>query len=305
MRRLKSVSLLFFAIALILFGVNYFKKKVIEDQTGPVFHMESKTVEVSVKDDEQALLEGLTAEDAKDGDITSSIIVENISPFTGTGNRIVTYAAFDSDNHVTHEKRELKYIDYEPSHFHLSKPLFFAMNATNLLDGITVEDCIDGDLTKNIRMMSDEDIDTAHVGEYRARLKVTNSAGGVSYLPVTIEIYDASVRYKQPSIKLSDNVVYLERGADFDEDEYLESITVDGTEYSLTYEGASYGASALAKNLIEDSIDYSDVNIESNVDTAETGYYEVVYTFDDYEYGTGTGKTRLYVVVTEGRAGEE
>ena len=120
MRRLKSISLLLFAIALILFGVNYYKEKVIEDQTGPVFHMESKIVEASVKDDEQALLNGLTAEDAKDGDVTGSIIVENVSPFTGTGRRIVTYAAFDSDNHVTHEKRELEYTDYEASHFHLS-----------------------------------------------------------------------------------------------------------------------------------------------------------------------------------------
>ena len=55
----------------------------------------------------------------------------------------------------------------------LDKQLCFAMNATNLLDGISAEDCIDGDITKSIKMMSDSDIDTAHVGEYSARLKVS------------------------------------------------------------------------------------------------------------------------------------
>ena len=302
MRRLKTISLSLFVISLILFGVNIYKEKVIEDQTGPVFQMENRIIEVSVEDDESALLNGLTAVDAKDGDITDSIIVENVSPFTGTGHRIVTYAAFDSDSHVAHEKRELIYTDYEPSHFRLSKQLSFSMNATNLLDGITAEDCIDGDLTKSIRMISDE-IDTSHVGEYRGRLKVTNSAGGVSYLPVTIEIYDASVKYKMPQIKLTENVIYIERGSSFDEEEYLDTIEIDGTEYSLTDDAETYGDSNMQQKATEDTIGYYRVDIESDVETEVTGYYEVVYTVEDTEYGTGTGKARLYVVVTEGRPG--
>lgn len=302
MRRLKSISLSLFVISLILFGVNFYKERVIEDQTGPVFQMENRIVEVSVKDDESALLKGLTATDAADGDITDSIIVENISPFTGTGHRIVTYAAFDSDNHVAHEKRELVYTDYEASRFKMSKQLAFSMNATNLLDGITVEDCIDGDLTKNIRMMSD-DIDTTHVGEYSARLKVTNSAGGVSYLPVTIEIYDASVKFKLPQIKLAENVIYIERGSYFDEEEYLDKIVIDGTEYSLTDGVETYGAAFVPQDADDDTVGYYRVDIESDVDTDVTGYYEVVYSFEDTEFDTGTGKARLYVVVTEGGAG--
>lgn len=303
MRRLKSISLTLFVISLILFGINFYKKKIIDDQTGPVFHMENNIVSVSVKDDKNELLKGLTAVDESDGDVSDSIIVEDISPFTGTGHRIVTYAAFDSDNHVTHEKRELIYSDYEPSHFHLSKPLAFAMNATNLLDGITVEDCIDGDITKSVRMMSDDEIDTSHVGEYKARLKVMNSAGGISYLPVTIEIYDASIRHKLPQIKLTDNVIYINKGVDFDETDYLDNIVVNGTEYSLTDGDGTYGASYIPQNETKDTIGIDRVDIESDVDTDVTGYNEVVYSFDDTEFGTGTGKARLYVVVTEGRSG--
>ena len=265
--------------------------------------MESNIIEVSVKDDKSELLKGLTAVDASDGDVSDSIIVEDISPFTGTGHRLVTYAAFDSDNHVTHEKRELVYTDYEPSHFHLGKPLTYAMNTTNLLDGITAEDCIDGDITKSVRMMSDDEINTSHVGEYKARLKVMNSAGGISYLPVTVEIYDPSIRHKLPQIKLTDNAIYIDKGSDFDEMNYLDNIMINGIEYLLTDGSGTYASSTVSQNETTDTIGFDLIDVESDVDTDVPGYYEVIYSFDDTEFGTGTGKARLYVVVTEGRSG--
>ena len=278
MRRLRTASIALFIIALLLLGANLLNKRVFSDQTGPVFKMESKTIEISVQDDTQELLRGMTAEDARDGDVTDSIIVEAISPFTGTGHRIVSYAAFDSDNHVTHAKRELIYTDYRASHFNLSKPLSFAMNATNLLDGI----------------------DTAHVGNYDARLKVTNSAGDVAYLPVTIEIYDATVHYKRPQLQLTDYVVYVEKGEYFDEEEYLKSIVINGTEYSMTDGEDTYHPSYYETEE-GDTISYSDVDIDSDVETDVSGYYVVNYSFTDTEFGTGTGSARLYVVVEEGK----
>lgn len=301
MRRLKMISISLFVISLLLLGVHAIKVNVIDDKTGPVFHIDNKLIEVSVRDDEDSLLKGMTATDAKDGDVTDSIIVESISPFTGTGRRIVNYAAFDSDYHVTHVKRELQYTDYEPTRFDLSKPLAFQLNATNLLDGITATDYIDGDITRRVKMMSDEEIDTSHVGEYSARLKVTNSAGGTSYLPVTVEIYDASVRYRVPQLRLTENLVYVGKEQDFDEKEYLQSMVISGTEYSLTDEAGTYGASYVAPDNTDKTVSYSRVDIESDVDTNAAGYYEVVYTFDDTVFSTGTGKARLYVVVTEGR----
>lgn len=302
MRRLRTLSIILFIASLILFGINYYRKSIYEDKTGPVFQIEDNLVQVSVKDDEKALLRGLTATDAADGDVTDSVIVESISPFTGTGRRIVNYAAFDSDNHVTHAKRELTYTDYRASQFYLSKPLSFAMNATNLLDGITVDDCIDGDLTKSVKLMSEEEIDTSHVGEYSARLKVTNSAGGVSYLPVTIEIYDASVQYRRPQLELTDNVIYIEKGEQFDEKDYLSSITINGTKYSLTDDTGTYGARYSPQDETENTIGIGRVEIESDIDTDVSGYYEVTYTFEDTVENSGTGHARLYVVVLEGSA---
>ena len=303
MRRLKTVSIALFIISMILIGAHLYITGFVKDKTGPVFHVDSNLVEVSVKDNEEAWLKGVTATDAADGDVTDSIIVEGISPFTGTQRRIVTFAAFDSDNHVTHGKREIVYTDYEPSRFNLGKQLSFAMNSTNLLDGITAEDSIDGDVTKSVKMMSDEEIDVAHVGEYPARLKVTNSAGGVSYLPITVEIHDPTAYYRLPKIQLRQNVVYVERGSDFDEEEYLDSITINGTKFTLTDESETYGSYNSGSDETDHTIGYDRVEIESEVDTDVSGYYEVIYTFQDTVSTTGTGKARLYVVVTDRRNG--
>ena len=300
MKRLRTMSIILFIISVIVFGIFWYKERILEDQTGPVFSMNDSTFTISVKDNEAALLKGITAADAKDGDVTSSIIVETVSPFTGTGHRIVNYAAFDSDNHVTHAKRELVYSDYTPPRFTMRKPLTFPLNATNLLEGVGAEDCIDGDITSSIKMMSDEEIDSAHVGEYSARLKVTNSAGGVSYLPVTIEIYDSTARYKKPQLDLKEYIVYVNKGDHFDEEDYIDKVTIESKEYTPVESGGTYGIKYQSNDESENTIDYSYIDIDSDIDTNITGCYEVNYSIEDTVKGTGTGTARLYVVVTEG-----
>lgn len=294
------MSIILFIISVIVFGIFWYKERILEDQTGPVFSMNDSTFTISVKDDEAALLKGITAADARDGDVTNSIIVETVSPFTGTGHRIVNYAAFDSDNHVTHAKRELVYSDYTPPRFTMRKPLTFPLNATNLLEGVGAEDCIDGDITSSIKMMSDEEIDSANVGEYSARLKVTNSAGGVSYLPVTIEIYDSTARYKKPQLDLKEYIVYVNKGDHFDEEDYIDKVTIESKEYTPVESGGTYGLKYQSGDENENTIDYSYIDIDSDIDTDITGCYEVNYSIEDTVKGTGTGTARLYVVVTEG-----
>ncbi|MFQ7768823.1 MAG: hypothetical protein ACLRIL_11475 [Fusicatenibacter saccharivorans] len=53
------------------------------------------------------LLSGVTAYDAKDGDVTDSLAVEHISNFIEKGRRKISIVAFDSDNNVTHAEREM------------------------------------------------------------------------------------------------------------------------------------------------------------------------------------------------------
>ena len=58
MRRLKRLSAALFIISLILLVFHVFKVRILDDRTGPVFHMDNRTVEVSVKDEQEALIKG-------------------------------------------------------------------------------------------------------------------------------------------------------------------------------------------------------------------------------------------------------
>lgn len=53
------------------------------------------------------LLEGVTAYDSHDGDVTASLLIEKVTE-TGNGKVIVTYAAVDSSNNVAEQSRILK-----------------------------------------------------------------------------------------------------------------------------------------------------------------------------------------------------
>ena len=74
MKKLTIMSMILFAVSVIIFGIFFVRERFLKDRTGPVFQLESSTITVSVKDDYSALLKGVTASDAADGDITGSII---------------------------------------------------------------------------------------------------------------------------------------------------------------------------------------------------------------------------------------
>ena len=280
MKKFTTLCLALFLASAALFGFYQFRQKTVRDHSKPVFNIEEGPLTVSVHDGKEALLEGVAASDAKDGDVTDSIIVESVSPFTSDGRRIVRYAAYDNSGHVTHARRELLYSDYEPPRFMLSKPLTFPLNSLDPLEGLQVIDSIDGDITEKIQVLSPVDVNIGIAGKYAAQLHVSNSAGGFFNLPVTIEVYDPLIREELPAIELTEYIVYLEKGSPFNEKGYIKSVTVNGEEYN--------------KDLVA---------IKSSVDTDVPGCYEVEYSIEDTEGGTGIGENRLYVVVTDSSEG--
>ncbi len=309
MKIIRNVSIVLFVLSAALFGY-YMRQELYEkDHTGPVFSVDNYLVTVSVKDDEKALLKGITARDATDGDVSNSIIVESVGPFTGYSHRAVNYVAVDSDNHVVHKKRELVYSDYISPRFHLRNPLSFPLNTKNVLQGVTAEDCLDGNVTRRIRMVTNEQIDTSYIGEYDVRLKVTNSAGGISYLPVTISIYDEKVEMGRPQLNLTDYLVYLEKDSDFDPQEYMKNCVIGSRAYTFVEKGGTYGVEIDTKKMSKErqkelkkvsTMDSDYVEISGEVDTSTTGFYRVKYFFhDDEDEDVGTAEVTLYVVVTD------
>jgi len=238
--------------------------KIIGDSTPPVVTCDSEKIVVSVGATEKELMKGVTAEDNRDGDVTDSLVIESISTFAGD-ERIITYAAIDKQGNVGRAQRVLKYKDYEAPVFDLNGPLRFGMGSqVKLLDRISAESSLDGDLSANVKYTSSSYIDTSSEGEYEVEYRVTDSTGTVSYLPVEMEIYNPVE--ERITVELSEYLVYVEKDSYFDEGQYYIGADAEGT-----------------------------LSISSDVDTGKEGVYQVEYTVSD---GYSIGKSRLVVVVT-------
>ncbi|MCR5811595.1 MAG: hypothetical protein K6G34_09505 [Lachnospiraceae bacterium] len=296
MKKLRAVSVIVFIACLALLGVSTFKGGANKGP-GPVIQMDAGVIEVSVNDGEEALKRGIVVKDAAGNDVTDTLEVESVSPFNEAGHRVVTYVAFDSKNKLARAQREVSYSDYTPPRFHFERPLLFPADSSNLLSGVTVEDCFDGVQFNNIWIQYDGIIDVSMPGDYPVVLETTNSAGDTSRISVTIEIYDETVRAGLPIIKLKEYVVYLEEGAQWDPQKYLDSVVIGGSEYDVIAADSETASAPAAGGVIE----AGRINATGSVNTKIPGNYEVVYTYEDTENGTGTGSVRLYVVVTERR----
>lgn len=150
----------------------------------------------------------------------------NIFRICGKGRRKISIVAFDSDNHVTHAERELVYNDYTSPVFSLDRPLRFSLNADDLTEGLSAEDCLDGTITDRIRISYEDEISSTP-GLYHVTYSVANRAGDVTSLPVTVELYDPAEENGRPQITLSDYLIHLDLQQPFDPQAYLESVSVD------------------------------------------------------------------------------
>ena len=77
------------------------------DRTAPVITLPDTEQIYTTGTDTDKLLEGVTAYDSHDGDVTDSLLIEKVTE-TGNGEVIVTYAAVDSSNNVAELSRILK-----------------------------------------------------------------------------------------------------------------------------------------------------------------------------------------------------
>ena len=172
--------------ALLLATAGFFtyllREAAAKDDAAPVIVCSSSEIHVSVDASEEELLFGVTAMDAEDGDITSSVVIESISSFVEPGKSIITYAAFDSHNHVATASRTLYYTDYHSPRFRITDSLqFLSGTVINPLLYITAEDCIDGDISNKISMTLLESGDyISAIGVHPVEFRVTNKIGRAS-----------------------------------------------------------------------------------------------------------------------------
>lgn len=275
MRKINILCILLFVISVSAFGIYTFVEFTTSDKEGPVINIEEDELTVSVDVTEEELLKGVTATDAKDGDVTDTIVIENLSEFTEDNVRYVNYAAFDKDNHVSKASRKIIYSDYTSPRFEIKKPLRFSVGSIpqNVLDNITVEDCLDGDISDKINFTTGSLVMMDVVSDYDVTLHVSNSAGDTVEIPVTFTVYDTANENAAPHIELKKYLVYTSVGKKIDAKSYIDKITHRGVEI--------------------DSFD--EVKVNDDIDYDTPGVYEIEYVMNDDEGNRGS--VRMIVVV--------
>lgn len=272
MKILRIVISIIFILTSAVFVFFFATEKINTDTSVPKLTIEDEVLEVSINATDEALLKGVTAYDEKDKDITDKVIIESISAFTEPGFCRITYAVCDSDNNVASATRKLRYTDYTSPRFQMKDDLCFSLyERMNISDIITASDCIQGDISDEI-VITSEDYTSSIAGVFNVEATVTNDKGDSVKLELPLVVEDSLV--SAPDIALTDYLVYIDAGKKPDFKKYIDEAT------------ASNG---------DDLTD--SVTCETNIDTKKPGTYSVHYYVTD-SYGV-KGHAILTVIVEE------
>lgn len=283
----KRVNLLLLgvlAVAIGLFGTYLTWIHNNLDTTGPVITISEELLEISVQDPQEVLLEGITAVDDRDGDVTSQILVESIYGITEDHRTTVTYAAFDRSGNVSKIQRQVRYTDYESPKFEMYGTMCFAGGSGfDLLEYVGAKDVIEGDIRRRVRATLVSDTKSINnVGSHVVRFQVTNSLGDTVEADIPVEVYDPE--WYSASVGLKEYLVYLKQGDSFEPKSYLDVFDVRGDDIDIRH--------GIPNDIY--------CNIESNVNTKVPGIYEVTYTLSkNVNLMTFSGQAVLIVIVEE------
>lgn len=275
MKRLFAVIMLFLTAlsvgGVILYSVH---KTMATGGAAPEISFAQEELKVNTSTDDRVLLQGVTATDPEDGDVTDSVMVEGISRFVEPNVVNVTYMAYDSQNHVARAMRRVYFKDYVSPRFSMSGPMvFMSKNVVDMMDYIGASDMVDGNISlKTHASFDDTKSALATVGSHDVEISVTNSLGDTSRLTVPVMVVEELPHSEK--IPLKTYLAYIDRWSEFDPAFYL-----------ADEEQAAANTWAGERS----------VQINSTVDTAVPGAYAVDYSIvkDD----TVTAITRLIVVV--------
>jgi hypothetical protein len=289
MKKRSLFYLILIALAVCAFVGFRFWEGISHDAKAPEIRMGDEILELSVTDPQERFLEGISAVDNRDGDVTGSVVVEKIKlTDAAEGLAEVSLAAFDKSGNVAKFSRMVRYTDYHGPRFSLKQPLVYAQNSgMNVLDRICAEDVFDGDLSHHIRATSLSDTGLSGAGIHNVEFRVANSLGDVVKLVIPVEVRDYVISYAD--VILTEYLVYLQPGDSFQAKDYLNG-------FKLNQEFTSLSGRLPAGYRLE---------TEGTVNTQVPGVYAVSYTVTYTVTGTNpgvndrdyTGYSKLIVVV--------
>lgn len=210
MRLLRTITAALLAVTAVLYIGNGLYTRLSGRTEGPVIECPEEILEISIHDDPQVLLTGVTARDAQDGDLTDRVMVGGVSKLIGGDRAKVTCMVFDSHDHMASLVRQVRYTDYRRPRIALNEPLIFETDdQARLLSRVTVTDVLDGDLSAKARVSTLWA--TGDEGVYSATILVTNSMGDTAMVDLPVFI-----GREAGTIQLRQQVIYLAQGTAFE-----------------------------------------------------------------------------------------
>lgn len=272
MRHIKRITIILFIIACIAFvggKVHSSKKDVI----APVIQAKSDEIHIQAGSEEMDLLQGLTAEDNRDGNLTDEILIGKVSRFSEKGVCKVEYIVFDESNNAGRYERTVYFDDYTSPWFELTSPLMYKVNnKITFSDRLIAQDILAGNISDRIKFQS-ADINQKEVGTYYVTVSVKNEYGDAVQAEMPVNVVSDAEYSNQ--IQLSTYLAYVPVGGTIDPLSYISSaVDVNGAE-----------------------VDWSRIWVSYQVDTTVPGCGQIRYDLSD-EYGN-TAVTFLTVIVTE------
>lgn len=222
--------------------------------TQPVITASDKTIDLGEKFN---YLEGVTASDKENGNLTNKIIYEGAVDTNKAGNYKVTYTVADNSNFHVNKEINVKVVGGAAPILEASDKKIIQFEDFDYMKDVKATDN-SGDITSNITY--EGIVNTNKAGIYNVKYKVSN-AFGTTEKTVKVEV----ILNEKPVIEAADKNIFLN-----DNFNYLEGVRAsDKEDGDLT-----------SKIVIE----------ENNVDTSITGEYRVVYSVKD-KHGQATVKT--------------
>lgn len=276
MRLVKIGLIIVFILSAVLFGVSEVMEFRDRDLDAPEISSDREVLEIPCEYTEEQLMEGMSASDEQDGDLTDQIVAGAFSRFTEPGVTDLTYVVFDSAGQSASLTREIRFTDYHGTRFTLTEPLVFAEGEgsyTEAMDRLGAEDQLDGSRKEWI-VQTDTDVNYSSAGNYTISVEVTNSFGDTSSADLPVHV--VNTQNADVDITLTTGIVYLQVGETLDPAAYVAGVTDPaGT-----------------------ALDPGTVSAQSGVDSSTPGCYEIHYQVSDA--GGNTGETWLTVIVEGG-----
>ena len=261
----------------------------VVDDAAPVING-AENVEVRCFDDFDPM-EGVTASDNRDGDLTSEIKVEGTVNVKEIGTYELTYSVTDQSGNKTSKQRTITVIDnVDPVISGVEDIEILFGQKFDSLEGIAASDNYDGNLTSKIEIEGTVNVEKA--GDYSLTYSVTDKSGNKVSVKRTVTVIDNSEPVlsgvKDIQINFGEEFDPLKdiTATDNNDGDLTSKIKVDGTvnvnkagDYKLTYSVSDQSGNAVTANRTVTVIDNVKPVI-SGVSDVTIGLYTEFNLFD-------------------------